>query len=38
MVEDESMFAEKERQRKDKDEMARECFLLSKKSVGKVSE
>ena len=38
MVEEDSLFGEKERQRKDKDEMARECFLLSKKSVGKVSE
>ena len=33
-----SLFDAKERNRKDKDEMARECFLLSKKSVGKVSE
>ena len=33
-----SLFDAKERQRKDKDEMARECFLLSKKDVGKVSE
>ena len=33
-----SLFDAKERQRKDKDEMARECFLLSKKSVGKVSD
>ena len=38
MVEEDSLFGEKERHRKDKDEMARECFLLSKKSVGKVSE
>ena len=33
-----SLFDAKERQRKVRDEMARECFLLSKKSVGKVSE
>ena len=38
MVEEDSLFGEKEMNRKDKDEMARECFLLSKKSVGKVSE
>lgn len=38
MVEEDSLFGEKERQRKDKDEMARKCFLLSKKNVGKVSE
>lgn len=35
---EELLFGEKERQRKVKDEMARECFLLSKKDVGKVSE
>ena len=33
-----SLFDAKDRQRKAKDEMARECFLLSKKSVGKVSD
>ena len=34
-----SLFdAAKERQREAREEMARECFLLSKKSVGKVSE
>ena len=33
-----SLFGEKERQRKVRDEMARECFLLSKNDVGKVSE
>ena len=38
MVEEDSLFGEKERNRKDKDEMARECFLLSKKNVGKVSD
>ena len=38
MVEEDYLFGEKERQRKAKDEMARECFLLSKKNVGKVSE
>ena len=38
MVEEDSLFGEKERNRKDKDEMARECFLLSKNSVGKVSD
>ena len=38
IVEEDSLFGEKERNRKYKDEMARECFLLSKKSVGKVSE
>lgn len=36
MVEEDSLFGEKERHRKDKDEMARECFLLSKNDVGKV--
>ena len=30
---EDSLFGEKERNRKDKDEMARECFLLSKKNV-----
>ena len=38
MVEEDSMFGEKERQREAREEMARECFLLSKKNVGKVSE
>lgn len=38
MVEDDSLFDAKERQREARDEMARECFLLSKKNVGKVSE
>ncbi len=38
MVEDDSLFGEKERQREVREEMARECFLLSKKNVGKVSE
>ena len=38
MVEEDSLFGEKERQREAREEMARECFLLSKKSVGKVSE
>ena len=38
MVEDDSLFDAKERQREVRDEMARECFLLSKKNVGKVSE
>lgn len=33
-----SLFDSKERHRKVRDEMARECFLLSKKDVGKVSE
>lgn len=33
-----SLFDAKERQRKARDEMAREYFLLSKKDVGKVSE
>ena len=33
-----SLFDAKERHREVKEEMARECFLLSKKSVGKVSE
>ena len=33
-----SLFDAKERHRKVKDEMARECFLLSKNDVGKVSE
>ena len=33
-----SLFDAKERQRKVRDEMARECFLLSKNDVGKVSE
>ena len=37
MVEDDSLFDAKERHRKVRDEMARECFLLSKKDVGKVS-
>lgn len=32
-----SLFDAKERQREVRDEMARECFLLSKKNVGKVS-
>ena len=36
MVEEDSLFGEKERQREAREEMARECFLLSKKSVGKV--
>lgn len=38
MVEEDSLFDAKERQRKARDEMARECFLLSKKNVGNVSE
>ena len=38
MVEEDSLFDAKERQREVRDEMARECFLLSKKNVGKVSE
>ena len=38
MVEEDSLFGEKERQREAREEMARECFLLSKNSVGKVSE
>ena len=38
MVEDDSLFDAKERQRKVRDEMAREFFLLSKKNVGNVSE
>ena len=38
MVEEDSLFDAKERQREARDEMARECFLLSKKNVGKVSE
>ena len=38
MVEEDSLFGEKERQREAREEMARECFLLSKKNVGKVSE
>ena len=38
MVEEDSLFDAKERQRKVRDEMARELFLLSKKNVGKVSE
>ena len=38
MIEEDSLFGEKERQRKAKDEIVRECFLLSKKNVGKVSE
>ena len=38
MVEEDSLFDAKERQRKVRDGMARECFLLSKNSVGKVSE
>lgn len=38
MIEEDSLFGEKEMQRKDKDEMARKFFLLSKKNVGKVSE
>lgn len=33
MVEEDSLFGEKDRQRKDKDEMARKFFLLSKKNV-----
>lgn len=33
-----SLFDAKERQREVREEMARECFLLSKKNVGKVSE
>lgn len=33
-----SLFDAKERQMEVRDEMARECFLLSKKNVGKVSE
>lgn len=33
-----SLFDSKERHRKVRDEMARECFLLSKKDVGNVSE
>ena len=35
---EDSLFGEKERHRKAREEMARECFLLSKKNVGKVSE
>lgn len=38
MVEEDSLFGEKERQREAREEMARECFLLSKKNVGKVSD
>ena len=38
MVEEDSLFGAKERHRKARDEMARECFLLSKNDVGKVSE
>ena len=38
MVEDDSLFDAKERQRKVRDEMARECFMLSKKDSIKVSE
>ena len=38
MVEDDSLFDAKERQRKARDEMASEFFRLSKKNVGKVSE
>ena len=38
MVEEDSLFGEKERQRKVRDEMARECFLLSKKDSRNVSE
>ena len=38
MVEEDSLFDAKERQREAREEMARECFLLSKKNVGKVSE
>ena len=33
---EDSLFGEKERQREVRDEMARECFILSKKNVGKV--
>lgn len=33
-----SLFDAKDRQRKVRDEMARECFLLSKNDLGKVSE
>ena len=36
IVEDDSLFDAKERHRKVRDEMARECFLLSKHDVGKV--
>ena len=38
MDEIDSLFDAKERKREVREEMARECFLLSKKSVGKVSE
>lgn len=37
MVEEDSLFDAKDRQRKVRDEMAREFFLLSKKNVGKFS-
>ena len=36
MVEEDSLFDAKERHRKVREEMARECFLLSKNDVGKV--
>ena len=38
MVEDDSLFDAKERQMEVRDEMPRECFLLSKNDVRKVSE
>ena len=38
MVEEDSLFDAKDRQREVRDEMARECFMLSKKDSRKVSE